>query len=101
MVPLGEPSMSLPAPEAGPERSAEQAWQREQLRAAVSRLRPDMARIVVLRYFAELSLTEVAEATGVPEGTVKSRLHRALRTLRAELESRVVDLETHGRRAEP
>jgi RNA polymerase sigma-70 factor (ECF subfamily) len=86
LVPLGEPSMSLPSLEAGPERSLEQAERREELRAAIGTLPPDTARIVILRYFAELSLGEIAQATGAPEGTVKSRLHRALRKLRDELE---------------
>lgn len=40
---------------------------------------------VVLRFFQDLSLPQIAEVMGVPEGTVKSRLHTALSKLRAEL----------------
>ncbi|WP_193614342.1 SigE family RNA polymerase sigma factor [Nocardioides lijunqiniae] len=40
--------------------------------------------VVVLRYFAQLSERETAQALGVPAGTVKSRLSRALRHLAAD-----------------
>ncbi len=42
----------------------------------------DQQRILELRYFAELELAEIALVLGAPLGTVKSRLHRALATLR-------------------
>ena len=42
---------------------------------------PDQ-QIVYLRYFLELSVAETAQALDVPEGTVKSRLSRALEKLR-------------------
>jgi RNA polymerase sigma-70 factor (ECF subfamily) len=42
--------------------------------------------VIYLRYFLELSEEETAEVLGVPGGTVKSRLHRALKRLRARLE---------------
>jgi RNA polymerase sigma factor (sigma-70 family) len=41
--------------------------------------------VVVLFYFDGLSLNEIADIAGVPIGTVKSRLHRARRTLRQHL----------------
>ena len=60
--------------------------ERENVRAAVERL-PELYRhVVALRYFAELSIHEIAEATGRPEGTVKAQLHRGLRRLREILE---------------
>lgn len=37
---------------------------------------------VVLRYYADLSMGEIASAMHVPEGTVKSRLHHAMSKLR-------------------
>ncbi len=39
--------------------------------------------VVVLRFWADLPLEAIAERLGVPVGTVKSRLHYALRDLRA------------------
>ena len=41
--------------------------------------------MVVLRYLSGLNLAEIAEILEVPAGTVKSRLHYALRKLRVQL----------------
>jgi RNA polymerase sigma-70 factor, ECF subfamily len=46
----------------------------------------DHRAVVVLRYWADLSLDAIAERLNVPVGTVKSRLHYALRDLRAAIE---------------
>ncbi len=44
---------------------------------------PDRLReVLVLRYYQEMSEREIAEVVGIPQGTVKSRLHTAIRTLR-------------------
>ena len=40
--------------------------------------------VIVLHYFLDLPLSEVATCLGIPEGTVKSRLNRALREMRSE-----------------
>lgn len=53
---------------------------------AVSQLPLEFRSVVVLRYLMQWSTAEVAEALGVPSGTVKSRLSRALEQLRAALE---------------
>lgn len=45
---------------------------------------PDPQReILVLRYYQDLSEREIAEVLGIPRGTVKSRMHTAVRALRA------------------
>ncbi|MGW1538877.1 sigma-70 family RNA polymerase sigma factor [Streptomyces sp. NPDC002309] len=47
---------------------------------------PDPQRqVLVLRFYADLPVRSIAEELGVPEGTVKSRLHTAVRALRARL----------------
>ena len=56
------------------------------LRQAIAALNPDHRQVVALRYFAELTVPEVARTLGVREGTVKSRLHRALAILRQQLD---------------
>jgi len=53
---------------------------------AVRRLRPSAQEIVYLRYFLGLSEAETAVALNVKPGTVKSRLHRALKQLQAVIE---------------
>lgn len=75
-------------PEPGPEALAEQSWERDEMRIALSKLPGDASRILILRFFAELSLAELAEVLQVPEGTVKSRLHRALQKLHKVLTRR-------------
>lgn len=58
---------------------------RQRLLAALDAL-PDEERVVVAcRYLLELSEAETAAVAGIPGGTVKSRLWRAMRRLRTEL----------------
>ncbi|MEP7054238.1 MAG: sigma-70 family RNA polymerase sigma factor [Actinomycetota bacterium] len=58
---------------------------RESVRAGLARLPKDLRTVAVLRFYADLSVPEIAESLGVPEGTVKSRLHRAASQLRTLL----------------
>jgi RNA polymerase sigma-70 factor (ECF subfamily) len=53
---------------------------------AVARLDADHRIVVILRYWADLSVDEIAARLDVPPGTVKSRLHYALRSMRPRLE---------------
>lgn len=61
-------------------------WQAETLWGAIRRLRPTDREVITMRYFLDLSEAEMAAALDVAPGTVKSRLHRALRRLRETLE---------------
>jgi RNA polymerase sigma-70 factor, ECF subfamily len=54
---------------------------RPALDRAFAALSPDQAITVVLRFHLDLSVDDVAARTGVPVGTVKSRLHAALARL--------------------
>ena len=58
---------------------------RDVLRRAFEVLSPEERIVVVLRYEADLTVPRVAEIAGIPEGTAKSRLHHALRKLRAAI----------------
>lgn len=60
---------------------------RDELERAFARLSLDHRTVVVLRHYRHLSLDEIAGATGVPVGTVASRLHYALRELRSAVEA--------------
>lgn len=73
-----------------PERAA--AADARRLREAVGRLRPDAQDIIYLRYFLSLSEAEAAAALGIPPGTAKSRLSRALAQLRRVIEADYPDL---------
>jgi RNA polymerase sigma-70 factor, ECF subfamily len=60
---------------------------RDQLERGFRRLSVDHRVVVVLHHYLELPLDRVAEVLGLPEGTVRSRLHRAMQGLRAALEA--------------
>jgi len=66
----------------GPERAAEQAELRAALEGALAELPPDWREVVVLSDVHGLDYAEIAQATGVALGTVKSRLSRARARLR-------------------
>jgi RNA polymerase sigma-70 factor (ECF subfamily) len=55
------------------------------LRRALADLSPELRECVALRFFADLPLDEIAAAQGIPVGTVKSRLHGAMKHLRGTL----------------
>lgn len=57
---------------------------------AIRALSPDHRNVVSAAYWDGLSTKEIAARFGIPDGTVKSRLHYALRVLRAHLQEREV-----------
>ena len=56
------------------------------LSAALGRLSPQHRAVLVLRYAADMSEQQVAEALGIPVGTVKSRLSRAIAACAADVQ---------------
>jgi RNA polymerase sigma-70 factor (ECF subfamily) len=54
------------------------------LRLAMDALGPDHREILLLRYVDDLALADIADALDLPVGTVKSRLHHAVRQLRED-----------------
>jgi RNA polymerase sigma-70 factor (ECF subfamily) len=64
---------------------------RREVREAVASLPAPYREVVALRFFADLSLAEVAEATGRPLNTVKTHLRRGLERLRPTFGSGEVD----------
>jgi RNA polymerase sigma factor (sigma-70 family) len=60
---------------------------RDQLERGFIRLNPEMRAVIVLHHYLDLPLPEVAAILGLPLGTAKSRLHRALAQLRAALDA--------------
>jgi RNA polymerase sigma factor (sigma-70 family) len=71
---------------AGPAPMAERHETQRELATALLRLTPAVRSAIVLRHVDGLSVAEVAEALGRPEGTIKAQVHRGLRELRAALE---------------
>jgi RNA polymerase sigma-70 factor (ECF subfamily) len=58
------------------------------VRGVLARLSPSQRAVLVLRHLEDLTEKETAEALGVPEGTVKSGLHRARESFRQQWEGR-------------
>lgn len=97
-VTLDDVAFWLPSEGAGPERSALAAERREAVQRALKRLPESYRGPTVLRYWHDLSYLEIAEALGLTEATVKTRLHRARKMLEealsAEGETNAWDPET-------
>jgi RNA polymerase sigma-70 factor, ECF subfamily len=62
----------------------------EELHEALALLGPERRAVIALHYWLDYTTPEIAEALGIPVGTVNSRLARALRDLRLTLEARNV-----------
>jgi RNA polymerase sigma-70 factor (ECF subfamily) len=60
---------------------------RDQLERGFRRLDVDQRTVLVMHYYLGFSLDDAAEVLGVPPGTVRSRLHRAINAMRAALEA--------------
>ena len=76
---------TLTSDDRSPSSLAELAELRTIVLAAVDTLGPKHKVVVVLHYLNGLNLAEIAQVVDCPVGTVKSRLHYALRRLRAHL----------------
>jgi RNA polymerase sigma-70 factor, ECF subfamily len=68
-------------------RALDLEW-RQAIQQAIAALPQSQRSVVALRFYGDLTLEEIAEATSTPLGTVKSRLHRGLAGLRDQLPSR-------------
>ncbi len=77
----------LPADEPAVPEGLGSVHDRDQLERGFRRLSIDHRAVVVLHHYLDLPLDEVAETLGVPVGTVRSRLHYAMRGLRAALDA--------------
>jgi RNA polymerase sigma factor (sigma-70 family) len=64
---------------------AEQVADRDELGRAIAKLTPDQQVVLGLRFGRDLTVPQIAAETGLPEGTVKSRLHHSLESLRAAM----------------
>ena len=64
---------------------------RWQITAALARLSPAHREVIRLAHYGGLTMREIAERTGIPLGTVKSRTSYALRSLRLILDEMEVE----------
>jgi len=85
-VPIEQVAEMLPAADEGVEAKMECREQADRALRALGTLPPEQRAAVLLRVVHGYSQQEAAQIAGVPEGTIKSRLHYALEKLRQILE---------------
>ena len=85
-LPLAAPPIGFDPAAAPPETGTDADLDR-----ALASLGVDHRIVVVMRYLQDRTVEDIASRLGIPAGTVKSRLHNALKALKADLES------NHGR----
>ena len=82
---LPDDETSIPTEQPSPEVQVEYSEQLVLVRAAVSALRAEEQEVFLLRQNGQLTYEQIAEALGVPTGTVKTRMRLALLRLRETL----------------
>jgi RNA polymerase sigma-70 factor (ECF subfamily) len=82
---LESPTQAAAARFASPDQ-VEAIVRRDALGSALRTLTPEHREVVILRFYFDLTIEQIAARTGAGAGTVKSRLHYALRYLRSALE---------------
>ena len=87
-----ELSLEMHAPAATPEQSAIDAQTEAWLHSAIDRLPEKLRQPLALAALGELKLVDVAATLGLPEGTVRRRIHTARRLLKGQL------IELQGRK---
>jgi RNA polymerase sigma-70 factor, ECF subfamily len=79
--------VGMPHLDVDPERSATRGQVRKLLEKAIDNLPAPFRIVFVMRMVEQLSVKETASSLGVPEETVKSRLHRAKKLMREQLQT--------------
>ena len=59
-----------------------------ELQEALNALSPNDQQLIYMKYFQDIKIKDIAVIEKIPEGTVKSRLHKTLRTLRKYFEDK-------------
>ncbi len=85
------------SPRLNPDQLYQRRETRDNLRRALELLSRKLREVVEMRFFEELSYEDIGARLGVPEGTVKSRIHRG----RAELKRRLVAMREQPETGSP
>ncbi|WP_163849913.1 sigma-70 family RNA polymerase sigma factor [Pseudooceanicola aestuarii] len=85
--PEPEPMETETPPEADPGNILALEQEARALRSALDGLKPDQKEVIARAYLGELTHTEIHQATGLPMGTIKSRIRLGLERLRHDLKA--------------
>jgi RNA polymerase sigma-70 factor (ECF subfamily) len=77
--------VTLPSSDQGPERTLEQRQNEQLVRKALQALTPEQREAILLSRYQGLSYAEIAQIAGCSEGAVKTRVFRAMETLKKAL----------------
>ncbi|MEM9826549.1 MAG: sigma-70 family RNA polymerase sigma factor [Planctomycetota bacterium] len=77
---------SVASGDAGPDQQAQSRDAAGQVGDAIARLDPPKPELLRMAYYQGLSHSKIAEATGMPLGTIKTHLRRAMESLRVSLQ---------------
>lgn len=88
-IPLPDDRADTPRAARGADATAIEESDRDAVQRIVAELPPEFREVIVLRELQELSYAEISVVTGVPIGTVMSRLSRARKRLAERLGARV------------
>ena len=69
----------------GPNDIMEQTERHDSILRALKKLKPHLREVILLKNFQQLKFREIADATRLPESTLKARYHRAIELLKQEL----------------
>lgn len=70
-----------------PETGKEDTYENFDLQVALDRLEPKDKSVIILKYFEDMKLSEIAQILNEKESTIKSRLYRSLDKLKLQLEA--------------
>jgi len=68
-----------------PDKKIENLDLQDKIQTELSKLQPFLREIVILKHYQQLKFKEIAQITNTPEGTLKSRFHRAIALLKQHL----------------
>lgn len=86
-IDVTEAASFLPSNESSPEARILVREKAQQVQAALEDLSPNQRTVFLMRFIEEMDLSEIAAATRMPINTVKTHLHRALKSVRSQVES--------------
>ncbi|MEW4370134.1 sigma-70 family RNA polymerase sigma factor [Paenibacillus kandeliae] len=83
-------------PESLPEKSVSMDHRKFQMLSLLEKLKPKYRHILLLRYYNDLTVPEIARILGKPEGTIKTWQHQALKQLRKQTDRLEDWYDEHG-----